>query len=105
MTEFRLEQQKIKRARLSLCLCAPSAYLTTSHPSHMTETTSIDRRTAIVNDLGPLQETFVVKARDYKLQYAHLYFMRLMLMRPVVLQQAMEKWGNRMNFVTERWSG
>ncbi|KAF9368649.1 hypothetical protein CPB97_004403 [Podila verticillata] len=60
----------------------------------MTETTSIDRQTATVDDLGPLQETFVVKARDYKLQYAHLYFMRLMLMRPLVLQQAMEKWGS-----------
>ena len=63
----------------------------------MTETTSIDRRTAIVDDLGPLQETFVVKTRDYKLQYAHLYFMRLMLMRPVVLQQANAKWGNNTN--------
>ncbi|KAG0336960.1 hypothetical protein BG000_005958 [Podila horticola] len=60
----------------------------------MTETTSVDRRTAIADDLGPLQETFIVKSRDYKLQYAHLYFMRLMLMRPVVLQQANVKWGS-----------
>ncbi|KAG0031387.1 hypothetical protein BGZ81_001295 [Podila clonocystis] len=63
-----------------------------SHPSLMTEPTSINRRTAIVDDHGPLQETFVVKTRDYKLQYAHLYFMRLMLMRPDVLQRAKAKW-------------
>ncbi|KAG0349292.1 hypothetical protein BG004_008030 [Podila humilis] len=60
----------------------------------MTATTSIDRRTAIVDDLGPLQDSFLVKTRDYKLQYAHLYFMRLMLMRPIVLQQAHDKWGS-----------
>ncbi|KAF9408365.1 hypothetical protein BGZ94_002340 [Podila epigama] len=58
----------------------------------MTEMPSIDRRTAVADDLGALHESFVVKSRDYKLQYAHLYFMRLMLMRPVVLQQAKEKW-------------
>ncbi|KAF9201988.1 hypothetical protein BGZ49_007825 [Haplosporangium sp. Z 27] len=58
------------------------------------ETASIDRRNAIFDDLGSLQESFIVKSRDYKLQYAHLYFMRLMLMRPLVFKQASQKWGS-----------
>ncbi|KAF9573126.1 hypothetical protein EC968_008975 [Mortierella alpina] len=53
---------------------------------------SINRQQAVVDDLGPLQENFVIKARDYKMQYAHLYYMRLMLMRPTVLAKATQKW-------------
>ncbi|KAF9431098.1 hypothetical protein BGZ76_000576 [Entomortierella beljakovae] len=60
----------------------------------MTETESIDRRKATFDDLRSLQENFIVTSRDYRLQYAHLYFMRLMLMRPKVLKQAEEKWGS-----------
>ncbi|KAF9355976.1 hypothetical protein BGX26_005869 [Mortierella sp. AD094] len=58
------------------------------------ETVGINRRSATFDDLGSLQESFIVKSRDYKLQYAHLYFMRLMLMRPKVLKQAELKWGS-----------
>ncbi|KAF9110706.1 hypothetical protein BGX27_005991 [Mortierella sp. AM989] len=58
------------------------------------EAASIDRRRATFDDLGSLQENFIVKLRDYRLQYAHLYFMRLMLMRPNVLKQAELKWGS-----------
>ena len=57
-----------------------------------TDPAIVNRRTATTQDLGQLQENFVVKARDYKQQYAHLYFMRLMLMRPLVLEQAKLKW-------------
>ncbi|KAG0322224.1 hypothetical protein BGZ99_003423 [Dissophora globulifera] len=59
-----------------------------------TETASMDRRQATFDNLGSLQEDFHVRARDYKLQYAHLYFMRLMLMRPNVLRHAQLKWGS-----------
>ncbi|KAF8938012.1 hypothetical protein BGZ58_001753 [Dissophora ornata] len=59
-----------------------------------TETAGVNRRKAAFDDLGSLQENFFVKSRDYKLQYAHLYFMRLMLMRPQVLKQAQLKWGS-----------
>ncbi|KAF9119640.1 hypothetical protein BGW39_000157 [Mortierella sp. 14UC] len=59
-----------------------------------TDPTTANRRTATTEDLGQLQENFVVKARDYKQQYAHLYFMRLMLMRPLVLAQARHKWAS-----------
>ncbi|KAF9999862.1 hypothetical protein BGZ65_004843 [Modicella reniformis] len=55
---------------------------------------SIERRKAAHDSLGSLQENFLVRSRDYKLQYAHLYFMRLMLMRPKVLKQAELKWGS-----------
>ena len=55
---------------------------------------SINRQQAVVDDLGSLQENFVIKARDYKMQYAHLYYMRLMLMRPTVLAKATQKWGS-----------
>lgn len=58
-----------------------------------TDATTMNRRAATTEDLGKLQEDFIVKARDYKQQYAHLYFMRLMLMRPLVLAQAKRKWG------------
>ncbi|KAF9173907.1 hypothetical protein BGX21_008206 [Mortierella sp. AD011] len=58
------------------------------------ETVGINRRSATFDDLGSLQESFIVKSRDYKLQYAHLYFMRLVLMRPKVLEQAELKWGS-----------
>ena len=54
---------------------------------------SIERQKAISDDLGPLQENFLITNRDYKLQYAHLYYMRLMLMRPILLKQAEKKWG------------
>ena len=54
---------------------------------------SIERRKAALGHLGSLQDNFVVQTRDYKQQYAHLYFMRLMLMRPKVLKQAELKWG------------
>ncbi|KAF9362854.1 DNA polymerase delta subunit 2 [Mortierella sp. NVP85] len=55
---------------------------------------SIERRKAVFGHLGSLQDSFVVQTRDYKQQYAHLYFMRLMLMRPKVLEQAELKWGS-----------
>jgi len=55
---------------------------------------TIERRKAMFDSLGSLQENFVISTRDYKLQYAHLYYMRLMLMRPILLQQAIKKWGN-----------
>ncbi|KAF9195271.1 hypothetical protein BGZ51_002786 [Haplosporangium sp. Z 767] len=58
------------------------------------EPISISRRQAVFDSLEPLQEKFVVKSRDYKMQYAHLYYMRLMLMRPIVLEQAQQKWGS-----------
>lgn len=58
-----------------------------------TDPATMNRRTATTEDLGELQENFVVKSRDYKQQYAHLYFMRLMQMRPLVLTQAKHKWG------------
>lgn len=58
-----------------------------------TDPATMNRRTATTEDLGKLQENFVVKTRDYKQQYAHLYFMRLMQMRPSVLTQAKHKWG------------
>ncbi|KAI1309500.1 hypothetical protein EDD11_004086 [Mortierella claussenii] len=59
-----------------------------------TESASIERRRAAFDGLGSLQENFIVKSRDYKLQFAHLYFMRLVLMRPKVLKQAELKWGS-----------
>ena len=58
-----------------------------------TDPATMNRRTATTEDLGKLQENFVVKTRDYKQQYAHLYYMRLMLMQPLVLAQAKRKWG------------
>ncbi|KAG0203296.1 hypothetical protein BGX28_004392 [Mortierella sp. GBA30] len=58
------------------------------------EQLNINRQQAVYDDLGSLQQNFVIKARDYKMQYAHLYYMRLMLMRPVVLTQATQKWGS-----------
>ncbi|KAG0261372.1 hypothetical protein DFQ27_002992 [Actinomortierella ambigua] len=54
----------------------------------------IQRRDAEVKDLGALQDNFVINGRNYQLQYAHLYFMRLMLMRNTVLAQARRKWGS-----------
>lgn len=58
-----------------------------------TDPATINRRTATTEDLGKLQQDFVVKTRDYKQQYAHLYFTRLVLMRQMVLTQAKLKWG------------
>ena len=54
---------------------------------------SIERRKAAFDNLDPLQKNFIITTRDYKLQYAHLYYMRLMLMRPILIDQAIEKWG------------
>ncbi|KAF9146402.1 hypothetical protein BGX30_000748 [Mortierella sp. GBA39] len=59
-----------------------------------TDPATMNRRTATTQDLGKLQEDFVVKTRDYKQQYAHLYYMRLMLMQPLVLAQAKRKWAS-----------
>ncbi|KAG9071958.1 hypothetical protein KI688_006177 [Linnemannia hyalina] len=59
-----------------------------------TDPATMNRRTATTEDLGKLQENFVVKTRDYKQQYAHLYYMRLMLMQPLVLAQAKRKWAS-----------
>ncbi|KAI7817596.1 DNA polymerase alpha/epsilon subunit B-domain-containing protein [Gamsiella multidivaricata] len=59
-----------------------------------TESASIERRKAAFDNLGSLQRNFLVDSREYKLQYAHLYFTRLVLMRPKVLKQAKLKWGS-----------
>ncbi|KAF9924068.1 hypothetical protein FBU30_005908 [Linnemannia zychae] len=63
------------------------AIMETDHPT-------INRQTATTESLGKLQEDFIVHARDYKQQYAHLYFVRLVLMRPLVLAQAKHKWAS-----------
>ncbi|KAF9907612.1 hypothetical protein BX616_000372 [Lobosporangium transversale] len=59
-----------------------------------TATPLIHRRKAAFDDLSSLQDNFLVKTRDYRLQYAHLYFTRLVLMRPKVLEQAKKQWNS-----------
>ncbi|KAG0227382.1 hypothetical protein BGW42_002972 [Actinomortierella wolfii] len=54
----------------------------------------IQRRDAEVKDLGELQRNLELSNRNYQLQYAHLYFMRLTLMRNIVLGEARKKWGS-----------
>ncbi|KAG0233886.1 DNA polymerase alpha/epsilon subunit B-domain-containing protein [Mortierella sp. GBAus27b] len=55
---------------------------------------SIERRQATFAHPGKLQDDFVVQGRDYQQQYSHLYFMRLVLMRPMVARRAELQWGS-----------
>lgn len=54
------------------------------------------RKTAPYRPLPTLNEPFLlnnVVTRNYKTQYANIYFTRLLQLRPVVARVAAERWG------------
>lgn len=49
----------------------------------------------------PLYQRFLIKDRDYKKQYSHIYTRRLAALRPVVLRSAEERWGGQSGMCTQ----
>ncbi|KAF7725532.1 hypothetical protein EC973_009562 [Apophysomyces ossiformis] len=54
----------------------------------------IDRKTATYDDLPELKQSLQPQDRSFRQQYASLYFVRLLKLRPAVMAAAEKRWGH-----------
>ncbi|ORX58190.1 hypothetical protein DM01DRAFT_1333854 [Hesseltinella vesiculosa] len=54
----------------------------------------LDRSTSDYNNLEAMNDKFMIKDRTFQKQYASIYFIRLLHLRPIVLERAKSRWAS-----------
>ncbi|KAI8089547.1 DNA polymerase alpha/epsilon subunit B-domain-containing protein [Halteromyces radiatus] len=54
----------------------------------------IERKVSKYDKVPELEQTLIVKTGSYQKQYASIYFIRLLHLRPIVLEAAKQRWGS-----------
>ncbi|KAG2219561.1 hypothetical protein INT45_013220 [Circinella minor] len=62
--------------------------------SNSHDAATLERAESTYDDLPDVADGLIIKTRSFHRQYASLYFVRLLKLRPAVLQQAELRWGN-----------
>ncbi len=58
------------------------------------DSTPLQRLEAVNDKLEELEESFIIKNRSFRQQFANLYFARLTQLKPAVLKVARNRWSS-----------
>ena len=76
-------------------ITSSSAHLANVSPSNCPlDPAELNRRLSDFDEMAALREGLIVNDKSYRQQFANLYFVRLIKLRPSVLQAAESRWGS-----------